>query len=187
MSKMKTIQGGITASTGFKAAGVSCGIKASGKKDVAVIFSEVSAKTSAVFTTNKMAAAPVHFSRCNTRNGVCQAIVVNSGNANACTGLKGEEDALEMLDKAAEALGIRSQDVIVASTGIIGVPLSIDKVKKGITDAVSSLSKEGHADAAEAIMTTDTYSKEIAVQFDDACFFDHRYKYLPHLFKCRFV
>jgi len=166
MSKTKVIKGGVTAPVGFKAAGVSCGIKASGKKDVAVIFSEVSAKTSAVFTTNKMAAAPVHFSRCNTRNGICQAVVTNSGNANACTGLKGEEDALEMLDKAAEALGIRSQNVIVASTGIIGIPLPMDKIKKGITGVVPLLSKEAHADAAEAIMTTDTYSKEIAVQFE---------------------
>ncbi|HDP69426.1 MAG TPA: bifunctional glutamate N-acetyltransferase/amino-acid acetyltransferase ArgJ [Actinobacteria bacterium] len=163
---MKIIQGGVTAPASFKASGVSCGIKASEKKDLAVILSEVPATTSAVFTTNKMAAAPVRFSRCNARNGICRAVVINSGNANACTGLKGEEDAFEMIDKTAEALSIHPQDVIVASTGVIGVPLPMDKVEKGIVDAISLLSKEGHTDAAEAIMTTDTYSKEIAVQFE---------------------
>ena len=166
MSKIKVIQGGVTAPVGFKASGVSCGIKISGKKDVAVIFSEAPATTSAVFTTNKMAAAPVHFSRRNTRNGTCQAIVTNSGNANACTGPKGQEDAMTMIEKTAEALNIHSQDVIVASTGIIGVPLPINEIKKGIVKAVSLLSEDGHTDAAEAIMTTDTYSKEIAVQFE---------------------
>ena len=166
MSKIKVIQGGVTAPVGFKASGVSCGIEISGKKDVAVIFSEAPATTSAVFTTNKMAAAPVHFSRRNTRNGTCQAIVTNSGNANACTGPKGQEDAMTMIEKTAEALNIHSQDVIVASTGIIGVPLPINEIKKGIVKAVSLLSEDGHTDAAEAIMTTDTYSKEIAVQFE---------------------
>lgn len=166
MSKIKVVKGGITAPAGFKAAGVSCGIKASGKKDVAVVFSEVPAKVTGVFTTNKMAAAPVHFSRCNTRNGISQAVVVNSGNANACTGYKGQEDAMTMIEKTAEALDIRPQDVIVASTGVIGVPLPMEKIEKGIVDAASSLNKKGNVDAAEAIMTTDTFSKEIAVQFE---------------------
>jgi len=167
MSKIKVVKGGITAPAGFKAAGVSCGIKkASGKKDVAVVFSEVPAKVTGVFTTNRMAAPSVHFSRCNTRNGISQAVVVNSGNANACTGYKGQEDAMTMIEKTAEALDIRPQDVIVASTGVIGVPLPIEKIEKGIVDAASSLNKKGNVDAAEAIMTTDTFSKEIAVQFE---------------------
>jgi glutamate N-acetyltransferase/amino-acid N-acetyltransferase len=162
---LKAIQGGITAPKGFKAAGVKAGIKKSGKEDVAVIFSESPASTAAVFTTNAMAASAVQVSREVAAKGKARAIVVNSGNANACTGEKGLADAREMAKTAAALLGLAADEVLVASTGIIGVFLPLDKVKAGIKQAVAELSVAGHETALAGIMTTDTFQKVTAYEF----------------------
>lgn len=166
MSKIKVIEGGITVPKGFKAAGVACGIKASKKKDLSLVVSDVPAKAAAVFTTNKMAAAPVLVSKENIADGIVQAVVINSGNANACTGKQGELDAVKMTELVAKITGISSKNVLVASTGIIGVPLPMDKIEKGIKKVFSSFGAHAHLAAAEAIMTTDTFLKEFAVQFE---------------------
>ena len=131
---IKPIEGGITAARGFLAAGVHCGLKAKGL-DLAVIFSQVSAAGGAMFTTNKVAAAPVVLSRQHLGSGPMRAVVVNSGNANACNGEQGMEDARAMAAMAAKALGVKVRQVFVASTGVIGQPLSMDKVGAGIKEA----------------------------------------------------
>lgn len=161
---MKIIEGGVTAAKGFKAAGVSCGIKQSGKKDLAVIYSEKPSSVAALFTSNTLAAAPIAISRKHTSSGKARAIVANSGNANACTGQQGVSDAVAMAQIAGKELGIDPHQVVVASTGIIGVPLPMQKISSGIQKAVVALSENGSGDAAEAIRTTDTNEKEIAVE-----------------------
>lgn len=155
----------ITAPKGFKAAGVKAGIKKSGKEDLAVVYSTVPAAGAAVFTTNVMAAAPVIVSRRNIEGGKIAAFVVNSGCANACTGEQGLKNAEAMAEKTAALLDIPANEVIVASTGIIGVNLPIDKVEKGIEKAVAALSVDGHNSARHAIMTTDTFPKSVAIDF----------------------
>ncbi|MCK8817987.1 bifunctional glutamate N-acetyltransferase/amino-acid acetyltransferase ArgJ [Natroniella sulfidigena] len=157
--------GGITAPQGFLAAGVEVGIKSEGR-DVALIYSQNSAKVAAVFTTNQCSAAPVKLSRENCEDGLAQAIVVNSGNANACTGKRGWSDAERMEELAAEELNLKQDQILVASTGIIGEFLEMNKVEEGIKKAAANLSETGSAHAAEAIMTTDTYSKELAVEVE---------------------
>ncbi|MBP2645187.1 MAG: argJ [Firmicutes bacterium] len=163
---MKNITGGVCAPQGFTAAGVKAGIKKSGKEDVTIIFSEVPAAAAAMFTTNAMAAAPVLVSRQAVENGWLRAAVVNSGCANASTGEQGLADAKTMATVAAEALGVEFNDVLVASTGIIGVNLPMDKVTAGIKKASTALSKDGHSKAIKGIMTTDTFTKECAFEFD---------------------
>ncbi|MBO8169433.1 MAG: bifunctional glutamate N-acetyltransferase/amino-acid acetyltransferase ArgJ [Thermoanaerobacteraceae bacterium] len=160
--ELKEIPGGITAVSGFKAAGVAAGIKKT-KKDVALVFSEYPAKAAAVYTKNKVKAAPLLVNIQNLTEGEARAIVVNSGNANACTGEQGLKDAWEMVALTARLLGLKSHQVIVASTGVIGVNLPMDRVRQGIKSCVERLSEHGGTDAAEAIMTTDTYPKEYAV------------------------
>ncbi len=162
----KEITGGITAPKGFKAAGVKAGIKKSGKEDVAVIYSTVPASTAAMFTTNAMAAAPVAVSRQAAAKGVARAVVVNSGCANASTGEQGMMDARAMAHMTASLLGIADDEVLVASTGIIGVKLPMGKVAEGIKQAVAELSEEGHDKALQGIMTTDTFSKVCAYEFE---------------------
>lgn len=166
VAEIKKLKGGITAPLGFKAAGFSCGVKESGRKDLALVYSEKPAQAAAVFTTNQVVAAPVLVSQKALSGHTAQAIVVVSGNANACTGKQGIKDAEEMAQLAGEALHILPSSVVVGSTGLIGAPLPMKKVKKGILTAAGDLKKEGGATAAEAIMTTDTCSKEIAVQFE---------------------
>lgn len=161
--EVKKIDGGVTAPKGFKASGVACHIKQSGRKDMAVILSDKPAAASAVFTTNKVAAAPVLLSRKHVSNGIAQAVVINSGNANACTGNKGYQDAQKMAEIAGKAMGIDPENIVISSTGIIGVPLPMEKVEEGIKMAVQGLSDGKGSDAAEAIMTTDTFQKEYAV------------------------
>lgn len=161
--KIKKFEGGVTAPKGFKASGVACNIKQSGRKDMAVILSNKPAAVSAVFTTNKVAAAPVLLSKKHVSNGISQAVVINSGNANACTGDKGYQDAQKMAEIAGKAMGIGPENIVISSTGIIGVPLPMEKVQEGIKMAVQGLSDEKGSDAAEAIMTTDTFQKEYAV------------------------
>lgn len=163
---LKKIIGGITAPKGFKAAGVKAGLKKSGKLDLAIIYSTVPASTAAVFTTNKMAAAPVIVSRQTVQNGIASAVVINSGCANACTGPQGLIDAQAMAHTTAQLLKIQEQDVIVSSTGIIGVNLQMDKITAGIKQAVAQLDEKGHDNATMAIMTTDTFPKSCAYEFE---------------------
>lgn len=160
----KVIDGGITAPKGFKAAGVHAGLKKM-KKDMALIVSDVPAVTAAAFTTNKVKAAPVLWDISVLAGGEAQAVVVNSGNANACTGVKGLEDAKETAGYAASKLGLGQDKVYVSSTGVIGVSLDMAKIKGGIDELIPALSSDG-ADAADAILTTDTFRKEAAAVAD---------------------
>jgi glutamate N-acetyltransferase/amino-acid N-acetyltransferase len=147
---------------GFKFAGISAGIKESNKKDLALIFSEKPALIAGVFTTNKIKAAPVKLSieRLSAER-LCQAIVVNSGNANACTGKQGIRDARTIIEKTARELNISSRFVHVSSTGIIGKPLPIKEILVAIPELIKSLSPYSINDAATAIMTTDTFEKVV--------------------------
>ncbi|MDW7673301.1 MAG: bifunctional ornithine acetyltransferase/N-acetylglutamate synthase, partial [Bacillota bacterium] len=160
----KLISGGVTAPKGFLAAGVHCGIKKQ-KLDLAIIFSTAPAVGAGVFTTNKVKAAPLMLTMENLKQGAARAIIVNAGNANACTGDRGFSDAEEMVSLTAKFLGISHQEVIVSSTGVIGVPLPMDNVRQGIETAAAELKDDGGANAAKAIMTTDTFSKEITTSF----------------------
>jgi len=144
--------------------GVSSGIKKSDKKDLCVIFSEKESTAAAVFTTNKVKAAPVLLNMKNIKTKNIQAIVVNSGNANACTGKQGQKDANTMAELTASLLDIPSDSVLVASTGVIGVSLPMDCIETGIKNACGSLSYNGGTDAAQAIMTTDTFEKSITIE-----------------------
>ena len=144
---------------GFKAAGIACGIKKNGNKDLALIYSEVPAVAAAVFTTNKIKAAPVLIDIQRIKKGLCQAVIINSGNANACTGKKGMEDAARMAAAVEDALGIKKGLAMVSSTGVIGQGLPIDRIEKGIPKLVSSLLSKGWNDAVNAIMTTDAFPK----------------------------
>lgn len=161
---MKIIAGGITAPQGFLAQGVCAQIKNHTKKDIGLIYSKVSCSAAGVFTTNKVRAACIDLSSSHLSNGQAQAIIVNSGNANACTGLQGLVDAQLMAEYCSGLLNIPPGDVVVASTGVIGVQLPINKITKGIQEVCYSLSDHGSAAVAEAIMTTDLVAKEIAVE-----------------------
>jgi glutamate N-acetyltransferase/amino-acid N-acetyltransferase len=159
----------ITAPQGFRAAGVAAGLKASGKRDVALVVNDgPQHAAAAVFTSNRVAAAPVHWSRQVVSDGRVHAVVLNSGGANACTGPQGFQNTHATAEAVADALGISAGDVLVCSTGLIGEQLPMDKLLPGVADAVAALSPDagaasaGHA-AAQAIMTTDSVSKE-AVQ-----------------------
>ncbi|MDI3533659.1 MAG: glutamate N-acetyltransferase / amino-acid N-acetyltransferase [Thermosediminibacterales bacterium] len=160
---LSKFDGDVCSPKGFKASGVLCGIKKS-KRDLAVIFSETPANSAAVFTQNKFAAAPLVVSKENLKNGIAQAVVVNSGNANACTGTQGISNAKRMAELTAKLLRINSSDVLVASTGVIGVQLPMNKIEKGIKEAVKNLKTDGGKEAACAIMTTDTFQKTVAVK-----------------------
>lgn len=160
------ITGGITAPQGFTAAGVHAGIKKNGKTDIGMIYSKVPAAGAAMYTTNKMAAAPVIVSRQASDRGKIRAIVVNSGCANACTGDQGLKDAKTMAHEAAKALNLDDCEVLVASTGVIGVSLPMNKIKSGIAQAAAALSETGHEQALAAIMTTDTFPKACAYEFN---------------------
>ena len=157
---------GVTYAKGFKAAGVKAGIKKSGNLDVAVIYTETPAAIAGTFTQNKVAAAPVYVSKETVATGSARAIVANAGCANACTGKQGMDDAYKTREIAAKELGINADDVIVGSTGVIGVTLPMDKLEKGIKDAVADLSETGSINAANAIITTDTHCKTMTVKFD---------------------
>ena len=161
---MLILNQGITAPAGFLARGVAAAIKKPGREDLAVILAARECKVEAVFTTNRVQAACVKYSKEVAARGTAKAIVVNSGNANACTGLQGEIDARVMAQTAAEMLHIEPEEVIVASTGVIGVPMPMERVQAGIKEACRGLSIGGGYSAARAIMTTDTVPKEIAVQ-----------------------
>ncbi len=162
---MEEIQGGVTAPKGFFAGAAHCGLKKDGY-DVGIILSENPAHVAAMFTTNQIVAAPVIHSREAIKKGQLRAVVVNSGNANACTGKEGREGARTMAATAASSLNISSEDVFVASTGIIGERLPLEKVGPGIKEAAKGLgdgTQNGHA-FAQAITTTDTCTKEFAIR-----------------------
>ena len=150
---------GVTFPQGFKAAGVKAGIKKSGNLDLAVIYTEKEAAVAGTFTQNKVFAAPVAVSKEVVKGGKAHAIVANAGCANACTGDQGLADAKAMASLTAKELGCGDTEVIVASTGVIGVNLPMDKMAVGIKNAVAELSEDGSSNAGNAIVTTDTYSK----------------------------
>ncbi len=160
---MKKIDGGITAVSGVRAAGVHAGLKKSEKKDVALIVTDAPAVAAGVFTKNSVTAAPVQVCRQHLADATAQAIIVNSGNANACTGALGMTNAQQMAAITAERLGLAANQVLVSSTGVIGQQLPMDIIGNGIQLAADALSTEGGDDAAEAIMTTDTHAKSVAV------------------------
>lgn len=166
MFSEEDVKAGVTYPLGFKAAGVKAGIKKSGKLDVAVIYTEKEAAVAGTFTQNAVAAAPVFASKAVVKTGSAHAIVANAGCANACTGEQGAKDAAKMQEIAAGALGCNNDDVIVASTGVIGVNLPMDKMEKGIKQAVNELSADGSVNAGNAIITTDTYSKSCAAEVE---------------------
>ena len=164
MTNYEFIQGGITAPQGFKANGVHCGIRKNKlKKDLALIVAENRCNSAAVYTQNLIKGAPLAVTKKNLTDGYAQAVICNSGNANTCNA-NGVEIAEEMCALVERATGISSSDVIVASTGVIGQPLDINPIAKGMERLVSGLGDNSH-DCAQAIMTTDTVKKEIAVKF----------------------
>ena len=160
----KRVKGGITAPQGFVAAGIHSGIKKNHQLDLALIMSEEPGPIAGVFTSNRLPAAPVILDRLYLKKGIGQAIIINSGNANAFTGADGLTNAREMGRRVADQLTIPLHHVFVGSTGVIGVPLPMPAIRNGIFILFSRLRKAGHKEAAKAIMTTDTYPKEIAVQ-----------------------
>ena len=163
---MKTISGGVCAAKGFKANGIHCGIRKSRtKKDLSLIFSERPASCAAVYTTNLVKGAPLLVTKENLSDGIAQAVICNSGNANTCNA-DGVEIARKMCGLAAGALGINPKDVVVASTGVIGEPLNLEPIASGMEALAAGLSETGGDAAAEGIMTTDTVRKEIAVEFE---------------------
>ena len=163
---MKYIDGGVTAAKGFKASGIHCGIrKNQTKKDLAMIVSDTKCAAAAVYTQNKVYGAPITVTRNNIADGMAQAVIVNSGNANTCNA-DGVEKAQMMCDIAAENLGVDSKDVIVASTGVIGMTLDVTPIAKGAPALAAQMSEMGGHDCAEAIMTTDTLPKEVAVEIE---------------------
>jgi glutamate N-acetyltransferase/amino-acid N-acetyltransferase len=163
---IEKVPGGVTTAAGFMAGAAMAAIKKADKRDVAVIYSSVPATAAGVFTLNKVKAAPVLLSMDRLARGKAQALVVNSGNANACNGEQGMQDALAMTAEAAHALHIPAEMVLVASTGVIGKKMPMDKVLPGVREAAGLVSSEGGSLAAQAIMTTDTYQKEAAVRLE---------------------
>lgn len=162
---MKLIEGGVCAAKGFTASGVHCGIrKNKTKKDIALIYSEKRAAAAAVYTKNLVKGAPLRVTREHLSDGFAQAVICNSGNANTCNS-NGREIALSTCEILAEKLNISEKDVIVASTGVIGQKMEIEPFERGIPELINSLGNNS-ADAANAIMTTDTRLKEIAVSFE---------------------
>jgi glutamate N-acetyltransferase/amino-acid N-acetyltransferase len=175
-TKLNSIAGAVVAPQGFFASGVFCDIKRLGtgkgsnkgqKRDLALIVSEVPATVAGMFTTNQVCAAPVKVCRSRVREGVAQALVVNSGNANACTGRQGLQDALAMTDLVAQEFSLPAGHVLVGSTGRIGVTMPMANVAAGIRQAAQLLGNEAAhaAEAAEAILTSDTRAKQVAVEF----------------------
>ena len=178
---MKEIQGGVTAAKGFKAGGIRCGVKKgkgdgnqpivssmkdylTGKKDLAMILSDKECTAAAVYTLNRVKAAPLYVTMEHLEDGVCRGIIANSGNANACAP-QSHENAERMCEAAAAATGLKASDFVVASTGVIGQTLNIQTIEEGAPVLAQQLSENGSDDAAHAIMTTDTEKKECAVQF----------------------
>ena len=159
------LPGGAVVARGFVAAGVECGVRSSGGWDLGLLFSEWECTAAAVYTRNVLQGAPLAVTRRSMEDGGVRAVVVNSGSANAATGQKGLQDAYGMRALAAEALGIEAGEVAVASTGVIGERLPMAEISAGIAEAAAKLDRDG-APFAEAILTTDTRTKEVAVQVE---------------------
>ncbi len=147
---------------GFQTAGVASGLKKNGKKDLGLIYSEFPATVAAMFTRNLVRAAPVLLDQQRTANGSCRAVIVNSGNANCCTGEQGMQDAIRMGRLAAQGLMVDEEDVLVASTGVIGEPLPVEKIESAAPGLIKALAPDGITDFTEAIMTTDTVPKVVS-------------------------
>ena len=162
---MKLIEGGVTAAQGFSASGIHCGIRRNtSKNDLSLIVSSTPASAAAVYTTNLVKGAPLTVTKAHIADGKAQAIICNSGNANTCNA-NGIEIAEGMAALVAEKTAVNASDVVVASTGVIGQPLSLDPIRNGMDELVGKLSESGSRDAALGIMTTDTVPKEVAVEF----------------------
>jgi glutamate N-acetyltransferase/amino-acid N-acetyltransferase len=166
MPELEWLDGGVTAVPGILAGAVAGGIKPSGKKDLALVHSPTPARVAAVFTSNQVKGAPVLVSMEHARGGVAQAIIASSGCANVCTGEQGIRDAREMTKSVADLLRISPQHVLIASTGVIGVPLPMERIRGALPKLVKALSPQGGRAAAEAIMTTDTRPKEAALRIE---------------------
>jgi glutamate N-acetyltransferase/amino-acid N-acetyltransferase len=163
--RIKSLSGGVAAAAGFMGAGVACGVRDAGRRDLGLLFSELPCETAAVFTRNAVKGAPLVVTREAVETGGVQAVVANSGNANAATGGRGIEDARAMQALAAETLGIEASEVAVASTGVIGVHLPMDRISSGIRAASGKLD-EGGEGFAESILTTDTRAKEAVARVE---------------------
>lgn len=164
---MVQIRGGVTAAKGFTASGVHVGIrKNKDKKDLALVLSEKPCSAAAVYTTNQVKGQPLIVTSEHLADGKAQAIIVNSGNANTCTGEQGVAAARRMAALVAEKLPVKASDVVVASTGVIGQQLDVSVIEAGMDQLVAGLSKTGNIDAREAIMTTDTVKKEVTIQIE---------------------
>lgn len=144
---------------GFQFSGISAGIKKDGKKDLGLIYSEVPAQVAGLFTTNRVKAAPVLIDMERIKGGLCQAVLINSGNANACTGKQGVKEAKRIASLLAEQMGIKDRHVLLSSTGVIGVPLPVKQIEQGLPELVRKLSPKGWMSVVESIMTTDTHPK----------------------------
>lgn len=162
------IKGGVGAAKGFLLSAISCGIKnpASDRLDLALLFSETKCVSAGAFTTNKVKAAPVRVSQSHLRKGSLRAVIVNSGNANACTGLRGIQDATAMCEAAAKGLGLKKTEVGVCSTGVIGLPMPMTRITPNIPKLVEDLAAKMGNDFARAIITSDTHEKEVAISFE---------------------
>jgi len=164
---MQVINGGVTAPEGFFATGVACGLKRDGKKDLAIICSEDPAAVAGVFTTNKVKGHSLQLTMDHIKkSGYANALIINSGNANACVGEQGYRDAREIAETAAQLLDCPPEAILVGSTGVIGKPLDMEAIHRGIEELVEGMTPDGGHDAQEAIMTTDQIHKEIAVELE---------------------
>jgi glutamate N-acetyltransferase / amino-acid N-acetyltransferase len=164
---MKQVRGGVTAPTGFLASGIRAGIKKTGdKKDLALIWSEKRCTAAACYTRNKVIGQPLVVTKEHLADGHAQAVIVNSGNANTCNGEQGIQAARRMAALVAERLPVKAEDVVVASTGVIGVQLDVTPIEVGMEALVAGLSKAGSIDAREAILTTDTMKKELSIELE---------------------
>ncbi|MEM9235499.1 MAG: bifunctional glutamate N-acetyltransferase/amino-acid acetyltransferase ArgJ [Verrucomicrobiota bacterium] len=162
------IKGGVGAPRGFKTSAIACGIKnpKSRRLDLALIHSEHPCTSAGTFTTNRVKAAPVRLSQTNLRRSDLQAVIANSGNANACTGVKGIADAKAMADGVAKPLGLKRSQIGVCSTGVIGLPLPMERIEPRYQKLIEGLSSKNGTDVAKAIITSDTHHKELAISFD---------------------
>lgn len=167
MTTMELISGGVTAPRGFLASGLACGLKKSGKPDLALVYSDPIATGAAVFTTNRVKAAPVLVSQEHLAHPKKRAVIINSANANACVGPRGREDTLTIARNLADLFDTTPAELFLASTGVIGVPLPVPPILAALPTLKANLSTAGGTDAARAIMTTDTFPKEYAVAYQE--------------------
>jgi len=163
---MRVIDGGVTAPEGFFAAGIACGLKKDGKKDLAIVCSEDIAAAAGVFTTNIVKGHSLQVTMEHLKSGYASAIIINSGNANACVGEQGYRDAKEIAEIASGYLECTIDNILVGSTGVIGTPLNMNAIRPAIETLISNMSLDGGHDAVEAMMTTDLIPKDIAVEFE---------------------